>query len=96
MSVAKKGFQIQLELMILTESFNWDSFGFIIRTVEKNMLDGDRTVVASRASGPWCFCYQICMFEISVSDPESSVDFFLVFVNFGWKFHNVQFLDGFL
>ena len=56
MGVAEKGFQVQLELVILTESFDGNSVSFVIRTVEENVLDSDRTVGASRAFGAWCFC----------------------------------------
>ena len=41
------------------------------------MLDSDRTVGASRAFGAWCFCNEIGMCEVSVSDPEPGEDFFL-------------------
>ena len=33
MGVAEKSFQVQLELMGVTESFNWSSVSFVIRTV---------------------------------------------------------------
>ena len=56
MGVAEKGFQVQLELVILTESFDWNSVSFVIRTVEENVLDSDQTVGAGRAYWAWCFC----------------------------------------